>query len=139
MVLGGNRFSALGQVLSWWLSPEPRYHQLRPGPEPEVCSLQCLVTCGKGHKHRQTWCQFGEDRLSDRFCNPETKPDSVQTCQQQECAAWQVGQWGQVCRRTRSLPSPGATCPMQLCQAPWQKLVSKFGGVTVLIGLQEGT
>uniref|UniRef100_A0A7M4FG01 ADAM metallopeptidase with thrombospondin type 1 motif 9 n=1 Tax=Crocodylus porosus TaxID=8502 RepID=A0A7M4FG01_CROPO len=56
---------------------------------------ECLVTCGKGHKHRQTWCQFGEDRLSDRFCNPETKPDSVQTCQQQECAAWQVGQWGQ--------------------------------------------
>lgn len=56
---------------------------------------ECLVTCGKGHKHRQTWCQFGEDRLNDRFCDPETKPESVQTCQQQECAAWQVGPWGQ--------------------------------------------
>ncbi|KAM4651989.1 A disintegrin and metalloproteinase with thrombospondin motifs 9 [Discoglossus pictus] len=55
----------------------------------------CLVTCGKGHKHRQTWCQFGEDRLNDRFCDQETKPVSVQTCQQQECASWQVGPWGQ--------------------------------------------
>ncbi|KAB1264218.1 A disintegrin and metalloproteinase with thrombospondin motifs 9 [Camelus dromedarius] len=27
---------------------------------------ECLVTCGKGHKHRQVWCQFGEDRLNDR-------------------------------------------------------------------------
>ncbi|PIO37775.1 hypothetical protein AB205_0076550, partial [Aquarana catesbeiana] len=55
----------------------------------------CLVTCGKGHKHRQTWCQFGETRVNDRDCNPETKPISVQTCQQQECASWQVGPWGQ--------------------------------------------
>uniref|UniRef100_A0A3Q2Y652 ADAM metallopeptidase with thrombospondin type 1 motif 9 n=1 Tax=Hippocampus comes TaxID=109280 RepID=A0A3Q2Y652_HIPCM len=55
---------------------------------------ECLVTCGKGYKHRPTWCQFGEDRLDDRFCG-STKPESVQTCQQQECAAWQVGPWGQ--------------------------------------------
>uniref|UniRef100_A0A8C6VYZ8 ADAM metallopeptidase with thrombospondin type 1 motif 9 n=1 Tax=Nothobranchius furzeri TaxID=105023 RepID=A0A8C6VYZ8_NOTFU len=55
---------------------------------------ECLVTCGKGYKHRQTWCQFGEDRLDDRFCG-SLKPESVQTCQQQECASWQVGPWGQ--------------------------------------------
>ncbi|XP_037107672.1 A disintegrin and metalloproteinase with thrombospondin motifs 9 [Syngnathus acus] len=55
---------------------------------------ECLVTCGKGYKHRRTWCQFGEDRLDDRFCG-SSKPDSVQTCQQQECASWQVGPWGQ--------------------------------------------
>ncbi|XP_074140277.1 A disintegrin and metalloproteinase with thrombospondin motifs 9 isoform X2 [Sminthopsis crassicaudata] len=56
---------------------------------------ECLVTCGKGHKHRQVWCQFGEERLNDRLCDLATKPDSVQTCQQQECASWQVGPWGQ--------------------------------------------
>ncbi|RXN04231.1 A disintegrin and metallo ase with thrombospondin motifs 9 [Labeo rohita] len=55
---------------------------------------ECLVTCGKGYKHRQTWCQFGEERLDDRFCD-SSKPDSVQTCQQQECASWQMGPWGQ--------------------------------------------
>ncbi|XP_062300498.1 A disintegrin and metalloproteinase with thrombospondin motifs 9-like [Scomber scombrus] len=55
---------------------------------------ECLVTCGKGYKHRQTWCQFDEDRLDDRFCG-SAKPESVQTCQQQECASWQVGPWGQ--------------------------------------------
>ncbi|XP_077132057.1 A disintegrin and metalloproteinase with thrombospondin motifs 9 isoform X1 [Ranitomeya variabilis] len=55
----------------------------------------CLVTCGKGHKHRQTWCQFGESRVNDRVCDSETKPVSVLTCQQQECASWQVGPWGQ--------------------------------------------
>ncbi|KAF7250039.1 A disintegrin and metalloproteinase with thrombospondin motifs 9 [Varanus komodoensis] len=50
---------------------------------------ECLVTCGKGHKHRQIWCQFGGERLNDRICNLETKPDAVQSCQRQECAAWQ--------------------------------------------------
>uniref|UniRef100_A0A3P9Q081 ADAM metallopeptidase with thrombospondin type 1 motif 9 n=1 Tax=Poecilia reticulata TaxID=8081 RepID=A0A3P9Q081_POERE len=55
---------------------------------------ECLVTCGKGYRHRQTWCQFGEDRLDDRFCGA-AKPESVQACQQQECASWQVGPWGQ--------------------------------------------
>ncbi|XP_030723501.1 A disintegrin and metalloproteinase with thrombospondin motifs 9 [Globicephala melas] len=56
---------------------------------------ECLVTCGKGHKHRQVWCQFGEDRLNDRICDSETKPASMQTCQQPECASWQAGPWGQ--------------------------------------------
>ncbi|XP_033822134.1 A disintegrin and metalloproteinase with thrombospondin motifs 9-like [Periophthalmus magnuspinnatus] len=55
---------------------------------------ECLVTCGKGYKHRQIWCQFGEDRLDDHHCG-SAKPESVQTCQQQECASWQVGPWGQ--------------------------------------------
>ncbi|KAJ8361216.1 hypothetical protein SKAU_G00177410 [Synaphobranchus kaupii] len=54
----------------------------------------CLVTCGKGYKHRQTWCQFGEDRLDDGFCD-SVKLESVQACQRQECASWQVGPWGQ--------------------------------------------
>ena len=61
-----------------------------------MLSFQCLVACGKGHKHRQVWCQFGEDRLNDRICDPETKPASMQTCQQPECASWQAGPWGQV-------------------------------------------
>ncbi|XP_045145747.1 A disintegrin and metalloproteinase with thrombospondin motifs 9 isoform X1 [Echinops telfairi] len=56
---------------------------------------ECLVTCGKGHKHRQVWCQFGEDRLNDRICDPESKPASTQPCQQPECASWQLGPWGQ--------------------------------------------
>ncbi|KAM9593052.1 A disintegrin and metalloproteinase with thrombospondin motifs 9 isoform 1-T1 [Trichechus inunguis] len=56
---------------------------------------ECLVTCGKGNKHRQVWCQFGDDRLNDRSCDPESKPASTQTCQQPECASWQAGPWGQ--------------------------------------------
>ncbi|XP_041047780.1 A disintegrin and metalloproteinase with thrombospondin motifs 9-like isoform X1 [Carcharodon carcharias] len=56
---------------------------------------ECLVTCGKGYKHRQTWCQVGEEQLDNGFCNSATKPASAQACQQQECAAWQVGPWGQ--------------------------------------------
>ncbi|KAB5536845.1 hypothetical protein PHYPO_G00112000 [Pangasianodon hypophthalmus] len=54
---------------------------------------ECLVTCGKGYKHRQTWCQFGDERLDERFCT-SAKPESVQACQQQECASWQFGSWG---------------------------------------------
>lgn len=92
-------------------------------------SLQCLVTCGKGHKHRQTWCQFGEDQLNDRFCDPETKPESVQTCQQQECASWQVGPWGQVPRGSW-LVGPGCWWPRL-----GATLSSKLTSITALIGL----
>ncbi|XP_010604869.1 A disintegrin and metalloproteinase with thrombospondin motifs 9 isoform X12 [Fukomys damarensis] len=56
---------------------------------------ECLVTCGKGRRHRQVWCQFGEDHASDKICNPEAKPASTQPCQQSECASWQAGPWGQ--------------------------------------------
>uniref|UniRef100_A0A0P6J9Z7 A disintegrin and metalloproteinase with thrombospondin motifs 9 preproprotein n=1 Tax=Heterocephalus glaber TaxID=10181 RepID=A0A0P6J9Z7_HETGA len=56
---------------------------------------ECLVTCGKGHRHRQVWCQFGEDRVSDKICDPQAKPASMQPCQQSECASWQAGPWGQ--------------------------------------------
>ncbi|XP_043933862.1 A disintegrin and metalloproteinase with thrombospondin motifs 9 [Protopterus annectens] len=56
---------------------------------------ECLVTCGKGHRHRHILCHFGEQQVDDRFCSPETKQESLQTCQQPECSAWQVGPWGQ--------------------------------------------
>lgn len=76
----------------------PGTHNTLLGNDPYcLCFLlQCLVTCGKGHKHRQVWCQFGEDRVNDRICDPESKPASMQTCQQPECASWQAGPWGQV-------------------------------------------
>lgn len=79
-----------------WITPRT-YNTLFKNDSNWLCFLlQCLVTCGKGHKHRQVWCQFGEDRLNDRICDPETKPASMQTCQQPECASWQAGPWGQV-------------------------------------------
>lgn len=79
-----------------WLIPGNHSTLFRNDPDRLYLLLQCLVTCGKGHKHRQVWCQFGEDRLNDRICDSETKPASMQTCQQPECASWQAGPWGQV-------------------------------------------
>ncbi|XP_006642969.1 A disintegrin and metalloproteinase with thrombospondin motifs 20 [Lepisosteus oculatus] len=55
---------------------------------------ECLVTCGKGTRHRQVWCQLNEERMSDNFCNPNTKPQAVGACELPECASWQVGVWG---------------------------------------------
>uniref|UniRef100_H0V4Q3 ADAM metallopeptidase with thrombospondin type 1 motif 20 n=1 Tax=Cavia porcellus TaxID=10141 RepID=H0V4Q3_CAVPO len=55
---------------------------------------ECLVTCGKGTKQRQVWCQLNEDRLGDSFCNPSTKPESLRPCELHPCASWQVGPWG---------------------------------------------
>ncbi|XP_021098768.1 A disintegrin and metalloproteinase with thrombospondin motifs 20 isoform X5 [Heterocephalus glaber] len=55
---------------------------------------ECLVTCGKGTKQRQVWCQLNEDRLSDGFCNLSTKPESLRPCEFHTCASWQVGPWG---------------------------------------------
>uniref|UniRef100_A0AAQ4QNA1 ADAM metallopeptidase with thrombospondin type 1 motif, 9 n=1 Tax=Gasterosteus aculeatus aculeatus TaxID=481459 RepID=A0AAQ4QNA1_GASAC len=80
---------------------------------------ECLVTCGKGYKHRQTWCQFGEDRLDDRFCG-SSKPESAQTCQQQECASWQVGPW----RQCTTSCGPGYQMRAVKC------VVASYGAVT---------
>jgi len=55
---------------------------------------ECLVTCGKGTKQRQVWCQLNEDHLSDGLCNPSTKPESLRPCELHTCASWQVGPWG---------------------------------------------
>ncbi|XP_011366634.1 A disintegrin and metalloproteinase with thrombospondin motifs 20 [Pteropus vampyrus] len=55
---------------------------------------ECLVTCGKGTKQRQVWCELNEDHLSDGFCNPNTKPESLRPCELHSCASWQVGPWG---------------------------------------------
>ncbi|KAB0378513.1 hypothetical protein FD755_010091 [Muntiacus reevesi] len=55
---------------------------------------ECLVTCGKGTKQRQVWCQLNEDHLSDGFCDPSTKPESQRPCELHACTSWQVGPWG---------------------------------------------
>ncbi|XP_032029641.1 A disintegrin and metalloproteinase with thrombospondin motifs 20 [Hylobates moloch] len=55
---------------------------------------ECLVTCGKGTKQRQVWCQLNADHLSDGFCNSSTKPESLSPCELHTCASWQVGPWG---------------------------------------------
>lgn len=58
--------------------------------------LQCPVTCGKGMKHRQVWCQLNDEQLRDDFCNPNGRPESITPCELHECASWQVGPWGSV-------------------------------------------
>lgn len=58
--------------------------------------LQCPVTCGKGMKHRQVWCQLNDEQLRDDFCNLNDRPGSVTPCELPECASWQVGPWGAV-------------------------------------------
>ncbi|XP_073078437.1 A disintegrin and metalloproteinase with thrombospondin motifs 20 isoform X4 [Manis javanica] len=55
---------------------------------------ECLVTCGKGTAWRQVWCQLHKGPLSDGFCNPSTKPESLKPCELHTCASWQVGAWG---------------------------------------------
>ncbi|XP_047238951.1 A disintegrin and metalloproteinase with thrombospondin motifs 20-like [Girardinichthys multiradiatus] len=57
---------------------------------------ECLVTCGKGMRHRQVFCTMGdgEEKLRENFCNPSSKPSTVGSCELAECATWQVGVWG---------------------------------------------
>ncbi|XP_054845182.1 A disintegrin and metalloproteinase with thrombospondin motifs 20 [Eublepharis macularius] len=56
---------------------------------------ECLVTCGKGTRHRQVWCQLNDDQLEDVFCDQNSVPESVRSCELSDCAAWQVGPWGE--------------------------------------------
>ncbi|XP_051651320.1 A disintegrin and metalloproteinase with thrombospondin motifs 20 isoform X1 [Manacus candei] len=55
---------------------------------------ECPVTCGKGIKHRQVWCQLHDEQMRDDFCNPNDRPETVMPCELHECASWQVGPWG---------------------------------------------
>uniref|UniRef100_A0A667WKB6 ADAM metallopeptidase with thrombospondin type 1 motif 20 n=1 Tax=Myripristis murdjan TaxID=586833 RepID=A0A667WKB6_9TELE len=57
---------------------------------------ECLVTCGKGMRHRQVSCSMGvgEEKLSEHLCDPSSKPAAVGSCELPECASWQVGVWG---------------------------------------------
>ncbi|XP_038235096.1 A disintegrin and metalloproteinase with thrombospondin motifs 20 isoform X4 [Dermochelys coriacea] len=55
---------------------------------------ECPVTCGKGMRHRQVWCQLNDEKLRENFCNPNSRPESVRSCELHECASWQVGPWG---------------------------------------------
>uniref|UniRef100_A0A7N8Y7P8 ADAM metallopeptidase with thrombospondin type 1 motif 20 n=1 Tax=Mastacembelus armatus TaxID=205130 RepID=A0A7N8Y7P8_9TELE len=55
----------------------------------------CLVTCGKGMRHRQVSCSMGagDEKLNEHFCDPSSKPPTVGSCELPECASWQVGVW----------------------------------------------
>uniref|UniRef100_A0A8C5W708 ADAM metallopeptidase with thrombospondin type 1 motif 20 n=1 Tax=Leptobrachium leishanense TaxID=445787 RepID=A0A8C5W708_9ANUR len=55
---------------------------------------ECLVTCGKGMKRRHVSCQLNDEQLKDNYCDPNHKPETVEHCELQECASWQVGPWG---------------------------------------------
>uniref|UniRef100_A0A3Q3N3D4 ADAM metallopeptidase with thrombospondin type 1 motif 20 n=1 Tax=Mastacembelus armatus TaxID=205130 RepID=A0A3Q3N3D4_9TELE len=56
---------------------------------------ECLVTCGKGMRHRQVSCSMGagDEKLNEHFCDPSSKPPTVGSCELPECASWQVGVW----------------------------------------------
>lgn len=71
---------------------------LDPSTSPPFSTHQCLVTCGKGIRHRQVSCRMGngEEKLSEHFCDPSSKPPTVGNCELPECASWQVGAWGAV-------------------------------------------
>ncbi|XP_073476043.1 A disintegrin and metalloproteinase with thrombospondin motifs 20 [Aquarana catesbeiana] len=55
---------------------------------------ECLVTCGKGKRRRHVMCQLNDEQLKDDYCDPNNKPESVISCELQECAYWHMGPWG---------------------------------------------
>uniref|UniRef100_A0A8C6Q4Y1 ADAM metallopeptidase with thrombospondin type 1 motif 20 n=1 Tax=Nothobranchius furzeri TaxID=105023 RepID=A0A8C6Q4Y1_NOTFU len=74
---------------------------------------ECLVTCGKGMRHRQVSCSRGdgEEKLSEHLCDPSSKPSAVGSCELPSCASWQVGVWGAVSSTHRHKHTYEITCP----------------------------
>ncbi|XP_076863283.1 A disintegrin and metalloproteinase with thrombospondin motifs 20 isoform X2 [Brachyhypopomus gauderio] len=65
-----------------------------PCPEWSVSEwAECMVTCGRGVRHRQVSCVQLEDRVGDERCDPNQKPPTTSSCVLPECASWQVGVW----------------------------------------------
>lgn len=79
---------------------------------------QCLVTCGKGMRHRQVSCSSGarDEKLSDHFCDPSGKPSAVGSCELPECASWQVGVWGAVSPKHMHAHTHTRTHPSEVSQ-----------------------
>lgn len=61
----------------------------------------CDVICGKGQQHREISCEWVKgDRITetvkDSYCNSDSKPNSIQQCQKEECTyVWSSKQWGE--------------------------------------------
>ncbi|XP_029009602.1 A disintegrin and metalloproteinase with thrombospondin motifs 20 isoform X2 [Betta splendens] len=56
---------------------------------------ECLVTCGKGVRHRQVSCRTGAgEKLGEHVCDAPSRPPAVGSCELPPCASWQVGAWG---------------------------------------------
>ena len=51
--------------------------------------LQCSGSCGGGYRKRIVVC-------TGVTCNTEDKPVEQDTCNQEPCPAWNVGEWGKV-------------------------------------------
>lgn len=88
-------------LFMWFIYEQVTKRNWSPNADSCLCKLvfiilQCPVTCGKGMKHRQVWCQLNDEQLRDDFCNPNDRPESVAPCELHECASWQVGPWGSV-------------------------------------------
>lgn len=60
--------------------------------------LQCSVSCGKGTRSRQVYCQTtrGHSRAKSD-CSHLIEPQSSEQCVEKPCGVWRSGDWGEVC------------------------------------------
>lgn len=60
--------------------------------------VQCNATCGEGMRHRTVLCVDGlKDPVSDRLCDPSSKPELHQLCIIAPCQyVWVTATWTQV-------------------------------------------
>ena len=62
---------------------------------------ECSRTCGQGRQLRsvvckQTYTQTLTTTVASDRCDQSTRPNNVQDCKVQSCAAWKAGEWGEV-------------------------------------------
>ncbi|XP_072039252.1 LOW QUALITY PROTEIN: thrombospondin type-1 domain-containing protein 4-like [Amphiura filiformis] len=85
----------------------------KPNPRPRTCNQEpcppvwdagewgeCSRSCGQGRQIRsvvckQTYTQSLTTTVASDRCDPSTKPNNVQDCKLESCAAWRSGEWGE--------------------------------------------
>lgn len=83
-------FCLLPSTSSWWLWSSSDSACWAPlVPQSHLCP-QCSELCGGGEQQRLVTCP------EEGRCDEVQKPSYIQACNNQSCAQWVTGSWGQV-------------------------------------------
>lgn len=70
----------------------------------------CSATCGMGTRRRSAFCKLSDGTITtDSDCDPELRPNEVESCEKPSCPTWRAGVWS-ACNRDNCEKLRTVTC-----------------------------